>query len=116
MVARRWAKIVAVRELVAVGALRRIDAHHGEIKSMHTDEAARGRGAGRAMLRHLLAESRRRGYQRVSLETGSMEGFAPARGLYASEGFDVCPPFADYVASPNSVCMTVSLEPSAQSK
>jgi putative acetyltransferase len=102
--------------LVAVGALRELDARHGEIKSMHTAEAARGGGAGRAVLRHLLAEARRRGYRRVSLETGSMEAFLPARSLYASEGFELCAPFADYQASPNSVCMTRTLEPPDQSK
>jgi len=95
--------------LVAVGALRRIDDEHAEIKSMHTAEAARGRGHGRAMLGHLLHVAREEGYRRVSLETGTMAAFAAARDLYASVGFTPCPPFADYPVSRNSTCMTLAL-------
>jgi putative acetyltransferase len=97
-------------ELVGMGALQQLDAGHGEIKSMHTAETARGRGVGRAMLHHLLAVARARGYRRVSLETGTMAAFAPARALYARAGFVVCEPFAAYGPSPNSVCMTLDLE------
>jgi putative acetyltransferase len=96
-------------ELVAVGALKEIDPEHGELKSMHTAEAARGQGIGRAMLRHLLNVARRRGYDRVSLETGATGVFAPARSLYTSSGFTICPPFGEYAASPNSLCMTLPL-------
>ena len=96
-------------ELLAVGALRQLDATHAEIKSMHTAVSARGRGVGRAMLLHLLELARSRGCSRVSLETGTMEEFAPARALYASAGFAPCEPFGDYRVSPNSVCMTTSL-------
>jgi putative acetyltransferase len=71
-------------ELVGVGALKQLDEGHGEIKSMHTAEGARGRGVGRAMLDHLLAVARARGYGRVSLETGTMAAFAPARGAVQS--------------------------------
>jgi putative acetyltransferase len=95
--------------LLGVGALRRLDDDHAEIKSMHTAVAARGRGVGRAMLEHLLAVARERDYARVSLETGTMAAFAPARALYRSAGFTACPPFGDYRVSPNSVCMTLSL-------
>jgi putative acetyltransferase len=95
--------------LLAIGALRRLDDEHAEIKSMHTAEAARGRGLGRAMLEHLLALARDRGYRRVSLETGAMDAFAPARSLYASAGFEVAGPFGDYPDSPNSVYMTRAL-------
>jgi len=95
--------------LVAVGALRHLDAEHGELKSMHTTQAARGRGVGRAMLAHLIAEARARGYRRLSLETGTMVAFAPARALYEAAGFVVCEPFGSYFHSPNSVCMTLSL-------
>jgi putative acetyltransferase len=97
-------------EVLAVGALKRLDAGHAEIKSMHTAESARGRGLGRLMLGHLLAEARRRGYHRVSLETGPMAGFAAARALYASTGFIHCGPFADYQPSENSTFMTLSLD------
>lgn len=96
--------------LLGVGALKELDRTHGELKSMHTGETSRGKGVGRAMLQHLLAVARDRGYQRVSLETGPMEAFTPARSLYASAGFAVCKPFADYTDSPYSVCMTLPLD------
>lgn len=96
-------------ELLAVGALKRLDDQHAELKTMHTVEHARGRGIGRAMLEHLLAVARERGFQRVSLETGSMQAFAPARSLYASAGFSPCKPFGDYRQSTNSTYMTMTL-------
>jgi putative acetyltransferase len=95
--------------LLAVGALKQLDTRHAEIKSMHTAQAARGRGLGRVMLEHLIAVARERGYLRLSLETGSMASFTPARSLYASAGFEVCEPFADYRESPNSTYMTLAL-------
>ena len=95
--------------LLGCGALYELDARHGEVKSMHTTEAARGRGVGAAMLEHLIAEGRRRGYERLSLETGAMDAYARARRLYARFGFEVCAPFADYVEDPNSVYMTLRL-------
>jgi putative acetyltransferase len=96
-------------ELVGVGALKELDAVHGEIKSMHTTEVARGRGVGRAIADHLIGIGRARGYTRLSLETGTMVAFAPARALYESVGFQVCEPFGDYWANPNSVCMRLEL-------
>ena len=96
-------------ELLGVGALRALDATWAEIKSMHTAAAARGRGIGQAMLAHLLAVARGQGYERVSLETGTMPAFEPARRLYAAAGFVPCPPFGEYRESPYSVCMTVRL-------
>ena len=95
--------------LLGVGALKQLDATHAEVKSMHTAAEARGRGVARAMLDHLLGLARGRGCRRVSLETGSMDAFAPARALYETAGFQRCPPFADYWDSPNSVCMTLEL-------
>lgn len=95
--------------LVACVALRELDAAHGEIKSMHTAAAYRGRGAARALLTHLIAESRKRGYARLSLETGSSDGFAPSRALYAGFGFEPCAPFGDYVSDDFSYCMTLAL-------
>jgi putative acetyltransferase len=97
--------------LLAVGALKKLGPDHAEIKSMHTAAHARGRGIGRMMLDHLIAVARERGYARVSLETGSMAEFAPARSLYASAGFESCEPFADYRDSPNSTYMTLRLAP-----
>ena len=96
-------------EILAVGALKEIEDGHGELKTMHTAEAARRRGIGRAMLDHLLAEAHRRGYRRVSLETGTMDAFAPARALYEGAGFTPCPPFGDYRRSPHSVYLAISL-------
>lgn len=95
---------------LGVGALRRIDATHVEIKSMHTLPAARGRGVARAMLEHLLDHARACGYRRVSLETGSKAAFEAARTLYASAGFVECEPFADYESSPISTCMSLELD------
>jgi putative acetyltransferase len=95
--------------LGAVGALKELDPGHGEIKSMHTAHELRGQGVARAMLEHLLGVARERGYERVSLETGSMAAFLPARSLYASAGFQTCEPFAAYLPSPNSVFMSLSL-------
>ena len=95
--------------LLAVGALKPIDATHAEVKSMHTVEAARGTGAGRAMLHHLIGTARERGFSRVSLETGSMGPFAAARSLYEKAGFTPCEPFGDYRPSRNSVYMTLRL-------
>lgn len=95
--------------LVGCGALKELSPTHGEIKSMRTPKALRGRGAGRAMLVHLLAEARRRGYARLSLETGAEPGFHPARKLYESAGFTYTGPFADYVLDPNSVFMQLDL-------
>ena len=95
--------------VLGVGALKRIDDGHAEIKSMHTAAEARGRGVGWAMLEHLLAVARERGYGRVSLETGAGPAFAPARALYARAGFSACGAFADYVPSPSSAYMTLVL-------
>lgn len=92
-------------ELAAIGALREFDAARGEIKSMRAADAWRGKGAGRAMLGHLLAEARARGYQWLGLETGRHPVFEPAQRLYARHGFRECPPFGDYVSDDFSLCM-----------
>jgi len=99
--------------LVEIGALKRLDDSHAEAKSMHTSEAARGQGVGRAMVDHLLAVAAARSYQRVSLETGTMDAFAPARSLYTKVGFIPCEPFGEYTANPHSICMTMIIEPAA---
>ena len=95
--------------LAACGALKQIDARHGELKSMRAHPGYRGRGAGHAVLAHLLGEARARGYARVSLETGLPDTYLPARRLYESHGFAECPPFGDYLADGFSVCMTREL-------
>ncbi|MFM5917619.1 MAG: GNAT family N-acetyltransferase [Novosphingobium sp.] len=95
--------------LAACGALKHLDDHHGELKSMRAHPDYRGRGAGKAVLAHLMGEARARGYTRVSLETGRPDAFLPARRLYESHGFAECPPFGDYTEDPFSVCMTREL-------
>jgi putative acetyltransferase len=95
--------------LLGLSALQRLSPAHGEVKSMHTAEAARRRGVGSALLRHIIAAARAEGMTRLSLETGSWPYFAPARALYGAYGFIECPPFGSYVADPNSVFMTLDL-------
>ena len=102
------------RSLVGVGAIRRLDETHAELKAMHTRAEARGQGVGQAMLTHLLRVAETRGYQQVSLETGTMDAFAPARALYRKAGFRRCPPFGPYTVNPYSVCMTLVLDPARQ--
>jgi putative acetyltransferase len=96
--------------LLAVGALRRIDVGHAEIKSMHVEEQARGQGTGKAMLDHLVACAREHGFARLSLETGMQDAFLPARRLYLNAGFVACAPFGSYQVSGDSVCMTRALD------
>jgi putative acetyltransferase len=96
-------------QLLGVGALKHLTAEHGEVKSMHTAQGARRRGVATAILRHIIAEARKRGMARLSLETGSWEYFEPARAFYRLHGFVDCAPFADYTADPNSVFMTLDL-------
>ena len=96
-------------ELLGCGALKEIDPGHAEIKSMRTASAHLRKGVAAHLLKHILEESARRGYTRLSLETGSAEAFEPARQLYARYGFTYCGPFADYVEDPYSVFMTKEL-------
>lgn len=95
--------------LLAIGAIKSLDETHMELKSIHTAEEARGNGAGRAIVEELIATARTRGATRVSLETGSMEAFAPSRALYQRLGFVECEPFGDYSPSRNSTFMTLEL-------
>ena len=93
----------------AVGALREIDAARGELKSMRATPAYRGKGAGEAILRHLVAEARRRGYTWLGLETGRPDAYLPARSLYRKHGFSECADFADYIGDAFSLCMSREL-------
>ena len=95
--------------LLGCGALKELTVTHGEVKSMRTPRALRGRGAGRAVLTHIIDTARSRGYRRLSLETGAQAAFLAAQTLYASFGFTRCGPFADYAHDPNSVFMTLTL-------
>ncbi|MBB4304012.1 putative acetyltransferase [Rhodobium orientis] len=96
-------------DLLGCGALRELDAEHGEVKSMHTVKRHRGRGLAKKMLGHIIAEARTRGYRHLSLETGSFEAFAPAVALYRSAGFTDRDAFGDYKAGPLTVFLTLEL-------
>ncbi len=95
--------------LAGIGALKDLGDGSGEIKSMRVDDAFRGTGVGRAVLTRILDDARERGMTRLWLETGSQASFAPARGLYASAGFELCEPFGDYRPDRHSVFMTMAL-------
>lgn len=95
--------------LLGCGALKELDKTQAEVKSMRTPAAQRGKGAGRALLAHIIATARSRSYQRLYLETGSASAFHPAHRLYESAGFNYCGPFGDYVVDPHSVFMTLVL-------
>ncbi|MCT2535825.1 GNAT family N-acetyltransferase [Aquibacillus koreensis] len=93
-------------ELLGCGALKELDRNHGEIKSMKTATAHLRKGVSKTILQHIIMVAQDRGYRRLSLETGSMDAFMPARKLYESQGFQYCPPFSDYKKDPNSLFMT----------
>jgi putative acetyltransferase len=93
-------------EVLGCGAIKRLSAEDAEVKSMRVARTHRRRGLAATLLRHMLAESRRMGFSRLYLETGSFAFFEPARRLYLAHGFELCPPFAGYVEDPNSVFMT----------
>lgn len=97
------------KELLGCGALKELDHQHGEVKSMRTSSSHLRKGVAKWMLQHIIEEAKQRGYNRLSLETGSMDAFEPARRLYASFGFHYCQPFSDYTEDPNSVFMTMEL-------
>ena len=96
-------------QLLGCGALLELDSGHGEIKSMRTAAEHRREGVGIGILEHIIAEAERRSYVRLSLETGSMTAYAPARALFSRFGFEFCEPFASYSLDPNSVFMTRTL-------
>jgi len=96
-------------ELLGCGALKQLDARYGEIKSMRTATPHLRKGVAASLMQQILEEARRRSYRRLSLETGSMAAFAPARSLYTAFGFRPCGPFADYVYDPNSLFMSRDL-------
>jgi putative acetyltransferase len=95
--------------LAGCGAMKELDDEHGEVKSMRTSSHYHQRGVASALLEHLLSEARSRGYKRVSLETGSMAFFEPARRLYKKHGFEYCGPFGDYKDDPLSAFMAIEL-------
>lgn len=100
-------------KLIGCGALKELSPDHGEIKSMRTPAATRRVGAGRAILNHIISEAKKRGYRRLSLETGPVATFTAAHKLYESAGFTECGPFADYTLDPFSVFMALDLNSDA---
>ena len=95
--------------LMGCAALKQLTPAHGEVKSMRTPQARRGKGAARRLLEHIVRVARGRNYVRLSLETGSQAAFLPARTLYGSFGFIYCGPFGNYKDDPNSVFMSLQL-------
>lgn len=95
--------------LLGCVALKELSQRHGEIKSMHTAKGFRGRGVAKKLLQHLIEESNKRGYDRLSLETGNSDAFAPAQLLYQSFDFKRCESFGDYLHDPFSFCMTKTI-------
>ena len=100
-------------EMVGMGALKSLSPTEGEVKSMHTRAAARGKGVAKSMLSAILAEAKAQGMDRISLETGAHDDFTAARAMYAAAGFAECPPFGDYVLDPHSIFMTLTLKEEA---
>ncbi len=96
-------------ELLGCGAIKELDPTHAELKSMKTDSKHLRKGVAEKLLVHIIEEARGRGYERISLETGSMDAFVPARRLYEKHGFEECGPFGDYVLDVNSLFMTKML-------
>lgn len=96
--------------LAGVGAMKQLTPTHAEIKSMKTAPGFLRKGVASRLLRHIIDDATARGYMQLSLETGSMPFFEPARKLYERFGFQACPPFGSYVTDPNSVFMTKYLE------
>lgn len=97
--------------IVGTAALAAIDDRHEELKSMRTEPRVRGRGVASRLIVHALDDARSRGVGRISIETGSMAFFEPARALYAKAGFVPCPPFGSYVDDPLSTFMTLEITP-----
>lgn len=96
-------------DLLGCGAIKELDPAHAELKSMRTASAHLRKGVARKILAHIMDVAVERGYKRVSLETGSMDSFIPARKLYEDFGFKYCEPFADYTLDPNSAFMTKTI-------
>ena len=95
--------------LLGCAAIKELNAEHAEIKSMRTSSKHLRKGVAASLLAHVLDEARRHSYQRISLETGSMDALTAAKNLYANFGFRPCEPFADYIRDPHSIFMTMEL-------
>jgi putative acetyltransferase len=93
-------------KLLGVGALRKLEEGHAELKSMHTVAESRGLGVGRAIVAHIERFAKNEGISRISLETGATEPFKPARELYSSLGYQKCEAFGEYVLTEDNTCMS----------
>ncbi len=96
-------------DILGCGALKELTPTHGEVKSMRTAKKHLRKGVAGAILQHIINEAKKRGYSKLSLETGSMDAFKPAHRLYESFGFKYCKPFDQYLDDPNSVFMEIDL-------
>jgi putative acetyltransferase len=96
-------------QLLGCGAMKELDASHAEVKSMRTATRHLRKGVAATLLQTIIDAAQMRGYQRLSLETGSTEHFKPAHTLYASFGFKACGPFGGYALDPFSLFMTKEL-------
>jgi putative acetyltransferase len=92
---------------LGIAGLKSLTDQHGELKSMHVLEQARGHGVGLRLINAVLKEASERGLNRLSLETGSRDASAAARRLYENIGFEYCGPFGDYREDPECVFMTM---------
>lgn len=97
-------------DLAGCGALKQLDNSHGEIKSMRTSTGFLRQGVAKLLLEHMISEANTRGYNKLSLETGTMHAFLPAQKLYQQLGFEICPPFADYQEDPYSTFMCKNID------
>ena len=97
------------KQLAGCGALKQLDKFHGEIKSMKTSQGFLRQGVAKLLVEHIIKQANTRGYQKISLETGTMAAFKPAQNLYQKLGFSTCPPFGDYQADPYSIFMNKAL-------
>lgn len=91
--------------LAAIGALKQLGPRQCEIKSMRAHPDFLGKGAGEAMLIHLIDQAKARGAQWIGLETGRDGPFEPAIRLYQKYGFVECEPYAEYTKNHFSICM-----------
>ncbi|WP_045974913.1 GNAT family N-acetyltransferase [Vibrio neptunius] len=96
-------------QLLGCIAIKQLSESHAELKSMRTTPSVRNQGVASALLQYAIEQAKLSGYQRISLETGSMSFFKPARELYKKFDFEYCLPFADYQPDPNSHFMTLDL-------
>jgi putative acetyltransferase len=97
-------------QVAAIGALKRLDAARGEVKSMRTHPDFLRRGLAAALLETIIADAQAQGLSVLSLETGSGPAFEPALALYRRRGFINGEAFADYVLTDFNQCLHLRLD------